>query len=227
MSVISSRHSVNLFKSGESKALSGQRLSKIGYNKMKKNGKEIQKFPSICVSVPQIKLTQEDFNSYSSSFSQIIKEKIEDLQDSIIRSLYESSGGTLTSVADEEISLSSCIAFMESQKKSKESLSKEELSSWFKENVEDNLTVVFCEKLGFTELSQEAEEKIQKYLKSYQDLFCEFSASLSKISLSPQQIQQVRKVLEISSVEDEISRNLEKILFELENKNKKIEEFLL
>ena len=227
MSVISSRHSVSLFKSGQSKPLSGQRLSKIGYNKMKKSGKEEQKFPSICVSVPKIALSQEDFNSYSSSFSQIIKEKLEDLQDSIIRSLYESSSGTLSSVSDEEISLSSCIAFMESQKKSKETLTKQGLSYWFKENVEDNLTVIFCEKLGFTELSEENEEKIQKYLKAYHDLFCEFSSSLSKISLSPSQIQQVKKVLEISSVEDEISGKIEKILSELENRNKKIEEFLL
>ena len=224
MSVISSRHSVSLFKSGESKALSGQRLSKIGYNKMKKNGKETQKFPSICVSVPPIKLSQDDFNSYSSSFSQIIKERIEDLQDSIIRSLYESSGGTLTSVSDEEISLKACLGFLDSQKKSKETLTKQELSSWFKENVEDNLTVVFCGKLGFTELSEENEEKIQKYIKAYHDLFCEFSAPSSKISLTPVQIEQVKKVLDISSVEDEISG---KILFDLENQNKKMEEFLL
>lgn len=217
MSNISNRHNVNEFIAGKSQALTGQRLAKIGYKSTKKNP---AKFTSVCVSVPHIELTDEHFVSYRDNFANIIKDALCNAQDGIIRSLYESSQGNLTSVSDDELSVSACVAFIQAERDGGR-LTKEFLTTWFNENMKDNLTIAIAEKLG-TEDTEHV--KVVQAVKAYHDMIASLSGG--KTFYTPEQCKSLLRAVELSSVDDETSAKITARLEKMMNPTEKIEDLL-
>jgi len=199
MSNVSNRHSVIPFIATESKPLSGQRLAKVGYKqtaKMTAAGEVAPK--SVCVSVPVIPAA--DIETYWEALVPHVRTLLENAQDGIVRSLYESRKFELSSVSDEDISVPQCINFLESEANGGR-LTKEYLETWFMNNVRDNLFVMIAEKLGFEELSEENTVVIEQHVNSYKGIIS--SLSSGKTSLSAQQINGIRRAFIVSAVNDE------------------------
>lgn len=213
MSVIDTRHNVVLYTAGD-KPFSGQRLAKIGYktSKDKKTGKEIAaKFPSVAVSVPVLENWSEQ---ESQALRPYFVALLQDTQDKVVKSLYESSGGKLTSVADSDICIAACIGYLAADDR----LTKEKIAAWFDADCRDNLTVYLCELAG-TENTEDT--RVTQSLRAYRDLL----SSISKDSgaLQPKQIVGLRKAIEVSGSEDEIASRLDKKLEAMQNKPTMIE----
>jgi len=143
MSNVSNRHAITRFVAGESKPLATQRLAKIGY---KPRGKTPAKFKSVCASLPMIQA--EEVTPHITALLPFIGNMLETAQDGIIRSLYESSGGILSDISDEQLSVPACIAYL-SAKAAGDRLSEESITAWFSAECADNLAVVIAEKAGF------------------------------------------------------------------------------
>lgn len=204
MSNISNRHQVSAFIAGTSKPLSGQRLARVGY-KSTKNAPA--KYPSVCASVPV--LTAECLTPDTlTKLTPHILTMLQDAQDGVLRSLYESSDGTLTTVSDDDISVDACIGYLAAVAAGGR-LTAEIVSSWFDTQVAENLTVVLAEKLGFQEMNAEQMKTIGKHLGAYKGLIAEVAAwTDKKARLTPTQITGVRRAIEVSSVDDDTSAKL-------------------
>lgn len=196
MSTISNRHSIIKFDPKVSKALDGQRLAKIGYKTTKKTP---AKFPSVCVSVPaQFEITDEEFESLMPHVAAMLQTA----QDGIVRSLYESSNGILSSVSDEEISVSSCISFLESEAHG-DRLTKEYLEGWFSAQIADNLTVVICEKLGVEDTEN---QKVLAAVKQYKGLISALSGGATFYSAPKREA--IKQAIALSTEEDDTAKKL-------------------
>lgn len=200
MSNVSNRHTVQLFESGKSESLTGQRLAKVGYKSTKTNP---AKFPSICVSVPFV--NNADIMENIDRLMPYIKDMVQNAQDGIVRSLYESSDGALSSVSDEDISVNSVINFLEAEQ-SGGRLTKEFLESWFDSQVKNNLTVIIADKLGFDLETDEQVITTEKHVKVYRDLISSLSGG--KTILTTVQMNGIERALEVSSVDDEVKNKL-------------------
>jgi hypothetical protein len=214
MSNISTRHNVNPFTAGKSQALNGQRLAKIGYKKTKDQPSPL---PSVCVSVPH--LTKEQIDGNITALYPHIGEFLAGVQDKVIRSLYESAGGTLKSVSDEEISVVACIAFLEAESTGNR-MTAESVGAWFDGVLRDNLSVVIATKLGMEDMNDAQMETINKHLSGYRALFCGLTGK--NVFYQPAQVQGLVRALEVCSVDDETSARLAKKLDEM----KPVEELL-
>ena len=212
MSIISTRHNVNLFVSGESKPLTGQRLAKVGY---KTTAKTPAKFPSICVSIPPI--PDQDITDNLSRLIPNIREFLSGAQDGIIRSLYESREGSLNSISDDEISVSACINFLDAESTGSR-WTKDYLVDWFNTNIRDNLIVVIADRLGLELATPEEEARVNVHINAYRELISSLSGG--KTVLEKEQIHGIRRALDVSSIDDETSGKLLKRLDQLENKPK-------
>jgi len=210
MSLISNRHNVNLFISGKSAALTGQRLSKVGYKNTEKAG---AKYPSICVSVPQI--PDSDIQDHVSRLIPYIKDLLGNVQDNIIRSLYESSEGKLSSISDSEISVSACINYLESESTGGR-LSKEYVEFWFDTNMSEALTVLIADKLGFDLSTPDQEKKVSDSVKIYKELISSLTGN--KTILTPEQIKACKRAIEICEIDDDVSRKLGEKLIKMSEK---------
>lgn len=224
MSNVSTAHSVHPFVAGKSEALTGQRLAKVGYKSTAKNP---AKFPSVCASIPFI--GDNAIIDNVPALVSHIRAMLESAQDGIIRSLYESSDGSLTSIGDDDISIAACINFLEADAQGSR-LTKEYIGAWFDSNVRDNLTVIFAEKLGFIKanddnpsLTEMQEFTIDKHLNGYRDLFSSLAGG--KTILQPKQVDGLNKALILCAVEDDTSRKLKARLEAMQNKPK-LEELL-
>jgi hypothetical protein len=215
MSNVSNRHNVNLFISGESKPLTGQRLSKVGYKGTPEN--KARGFKSICVSVPFVSLSQSDMDIYSEAFERLIVQSLHNAQDGIVRSLYESSNGTISSVSDDDLSIQNCLAYIEAENNGGR-LSKEFLEAWFDVAIKDNLSVVIADKLGFDDMNDTQLNVIEKHLNGYRGLISSLAGN--KTMLQPNQIKSLRKVLDIATSEDDTVSKLRNKLHTMENKPK-------
>lgn len=200
MSNVSNRHNVLPFVAGKSVALTGQRLAKVGYKSSKTTP---AKFPSICVSVPPV--DSADITANIDHLTHIWNETVSNAQDGIIRSLYESSDGTLTSVSDDDISIAAVINYLEAESTGGR-LTKEFLESWFDANVSENLTFIIADKLGFAELNDEQMIVIQKHLNMYRGLIASLSGG--KTILQTMQINACIRALEVSMCDDDIKNKL-------------------
>lgn len=218
MSIISNRHNINLFEAGKSAPLAGQRLAKVGY---KSTQKAPAKFPSVCVSLPQIEINDDTYVCHQVEFTCIVKAALETAQDGIVRALYESSVGTLKSVGDSELSVTACLAFIESQNGSGR-LTTESVNAWFDSTLKETLVVVIADKLGFDELNEEQMAVIEKHLNGCKGLFASLSSGATIIT--PAQIKWCRNVLG-KVEEDGMSARLIARLDSMGNK-KPVEELL-
>ena len=216
MSVISNRHSIVPFISGESKAMSGQRLGKIGYKEVlnKKTGKKEQKLPSVCVSVPVIE--KEEIEGKLEALIPHIRGMLEGVQDKIVRSLYEGSEGALQSVSDGEISVAACIGFLEAESEGGR-LTKEAVQNWFDGNLAENLSVYIAEKLDFVKPNEGQMLQIEQHVRGYREVLASLSGGATM--LSTPQIKGCRKALELLEVgieEDLMAQKLSKRLDAME-----------
>ncbi len=216
---ISNRHPINLFTAGKSAPMNGQRLAKVGYKSTTKNP---AKYKSVCASVPMIDTDQFLDEQTFTRLVPYIREMLENAQDGIFRSLYESRDGMLSELADNDISIDSCISFLEAES-SGGRLTKEYLEIWFDSMVRDNLTVVITEKLGFTEITPEVEITVGKHVAGYKGLFVSLAGG--KTILQDAQIHGLLRAIDVSSVDDDTSVKLTAKLNGMLNKPK-MEELL-
>lgn len=206
---ISNRHSVVPFVAGETQAMADQRLAKVGYKSTKKTP---AKYKSIAVSVPVITSIDED--QLERLLPHVVS-MLENAQDGIIRSLYESSQGNLASVSDEEISIDACIGYLEAEATGGR-LTKEKVEEWFTENLSDNLSVTIADKLNFTSLTGENEKVINQHLNAYKGILASLAGG--KTLLNPAQILGCKKALELSTNEDDVYKKLMARLEAMEKK---------
>ena len=212
MSNISNRHNVNAFVAGKSQPLTGQRLAKVGYKSTKKNP---AKFTSICVSVPMVDPAELVLDRWTSH----IKTLMENAQDGIIRSLYESSNGNLSSVSDDELNEAACLAFLDAESNGGR-MTKEFLANWFDSNLAENLTVAIMEKLNTENLE---DVRIVKAIKAYKDMITALSGGAT--FYQPEQVKSLQKAIELASEDDDVSKKLTKRLDSMINREK-IEDLL-
>lgn len=206
MSVISNRHAVVAFQTGESKALANQRLAKVGYK-----GKTA-KFKSVCASVPKIDPLNVE-NHLDALMPHIIG-MLEEVQNGVFRSLYESAAGKLEHLTDEDISIQSLIGYLEAESTGGR-LTKESVVAWFNSDAQEITMALLAEKLGFPEtLNDDQMAVIEKHCNGYREVFGSLSGG--KTLLQPKQINGLRKVLGMISNEDDISIKLTKRLDAME-----------
>ena len=199
---ISDRHSVILFSPG-TKPQADQRLAKVGYKASKKAP---AKFPSVCVSVPQV--NPEDISANLAGLLPHIGTMIEGAQDGIIRKLYEQAKGKLPmSIGDDDISVAACVKFLDAQAEG-DRLTKDSLTVWFGECVAENLTVYLCEQLRTENLD---DARVVQNLRGYKDLFTGLSGSQV---LTPNQIRKLDAACKLAQ-EDRITERVQSLLSEM------------
>ena len=213
MSNVDTRHNVNPFVAGKSQALTGQRLAKIGYKSTEKNP---AKFPSVCVSVPMIAqpFTPEQLKALN---GQIVR-MLEDTQDKIIREMYESSDGKLSTVPDEAISVDACISWLE-QEETGGRMTIEKIKGWFAENLEGKLKEFLR---GFAARTITDPEALQKAVIQTSNRYRDMLTALSggKTSYNAQQREKLIKVLALTEDGDEVAEKLVKRLEAMEKKER-------
>jgi hypothetical protein len=199
MSNVSIAHTVTKFDAKLSQALTGQRLAKCRY---KTTAKQAAKYPSVCVSVPYISADSIDNTVVISKLMPHIRTMLENAQDGIIRSLYESSDGTLGQVTDNDLSISACISYMEAESQGTR-LTKEFIESWFDSSVSDYVFALITEKLGYGDtetLTPEQELTVKKHVNGYRGMYSALAGG--KTMYQPNQIASLKRVLDIVDTED-------------------------
>lgn len=205
MSVISNRHAVVAFVSGTSTALSEQRLSKVGYKSTKTTP---AKYPSVCASVPMIDPLV--IENHLDALMPHIVTMLEGVQDSVFKSLFESSNGKLEAITDEDISISSLIGYLEAESTGGR-LTKEMIGSWYVDKAAETTLALLAEKLGYgDELTQEQMDTLEKHSNGYKEVFASLSGG--KTLLLPKQISGLRKVLGMMEQDDDVVNKLVKRL---------------
>ncbi len=202
MSNVSNVHDVVPFVAGKTNPLSGQRLAKVGYKSTAKNP---AKFKSVAVSVPQI--NPDDISANITQLLPYIGTMLENVQDNVIRSLYESKNGELKIIQDSDISVQACIAFLESEAAG-DRLKKEHIESWFDRVCAENTFTLIAEKLGYTgeELTEDQVATVEKHVKVYRDILSMLSGG--RTVLTPVQIKSCRTVIEVSEDDSGIGQKL-------------------
>jgi hypothetical protein len=198
MSNVSTRHPLKPFTAGD-KALSGQRLAKVGYKTSKKTP---AKFSSVAVSVPQIEVSQVQENILK--LLPYIGTMLENAQDGIIRGLYESAGGKCIDISDDDISVSACIGYM-SAEAAGDRLTKDAIESWFDAELSENLFASIAEKLKFVDedggITEDQETAVKKHLKVYRDVLSMLAGG--KTLLAEKQIAGCKNALALAPNEND------------------------
>lgn len=172
MSVVSNRHNVIPFISGKSIALDGQRLTVAKY---KSTEKQKAKYPNVCASIPVMKISKDDITD---SLMVHINEWLQLQQDNVFKSVYESKGGTLASIGDEELNIGAIVGYLNASASSGR-LTKEAIESWYKEEMIMIIMINAGVKKGFinandpdiSRLSAAQSAELDKVCNVYRDLF--------------------------------------------------------
>lgn len=161
MSVISNVHQVVNYDAKKSVAYTGQRLSKVTYKTDKESG--IKK-DSKCVSLPLV--TSNDVQDSIHIIMPAIISYLQDCQDKIVRSKVDTGA---TDIFDTDINMSAIAEFM-AEESTGGRLTKEYVSEWFKNTIEDNLMLALADKLGVGETpSQQQVDHINAAIGIYKD----------------------------------------------------------
>ncbi len=219
---ISNRHPLSLFVAGESKPMSGQRLAKVGYKQTEAMTKRGETAPdSVCASLPQI--PPEDITANITRLLPYICTMLENAQDGIVRSLYESADHTLISISDDDISVDQCISFMAAEAAG-DRLSKDAVLAWFDAEIRENLAVMIAEKLGFDDMGPDQMPVINKHVGVYREVIGTLASG--KTTLAQKQINGCRSALKlVQNPKDRICAKLSERLDLMEKKQ--ITEFLV
>lgn len=210
MSNVSNRHAMVPFTAGESKPFTGQRLAKVGYKKTKD-----QPSPpaSICVSVPHIDPAQVEHNW--ERLLPYIADMLENAQDGVIRSLYESGHHVMRDISDDDISVGACISYLAAEKHGSR-ITKEAIALWFDSEIADNLAVTIAEKLGFDDLTPDNMPVVQKHVGTYKQVISMLAGG--KTVLEPKQIKGCRNAIALAGADAGIGSKLLARLDEMERK---------
>jgi hypothetical protein len=226
MSNVSTAHNVLAFDAKKSQPLTGQRLAKVRY---KSTEKQAARFPSVCVSVPFIKEEDIDNTVVISRLMPHIRGMLEAAQDGVIRSLYESADGMLSSVTDGDISIEACIKFLEAEAQGSR-LTKEFIEAWFVGTLQDYVFALVAEKLGYcagtdteVELTVEQEHTVNKHVNGYKGLYSSLAGG--KTVLQDAQAKSLLRVLELVDSGDDTAEKLKGRLVSMMQKPK-LEELL-
>lgn len=196
MSTFSNVHDFHSFNSKSSKANSGQRLAKVIY----KSGKNVkEKKQSICVSVPVVAISDAQCIALKAQ----VLELVESAQDGIIR---DASEAGKTNVSDAEISFECCKVWLETASESAR-ITKEQMSEWFDENVQNPLILAFANKLGISDTpSAKEQEKLDAILASYKSKFSAMAGG--RTQFIPEVAKSLEKAVNLVSEPDEIAIRL-------------------
>lgn len=208
MSNISNRHNVVPFVAGKTAPFTGQRLAKIGY---KTTAKTPAQFPSVAVSVPPLQDTE--ITACAERLIPYVRTFLEDTQDKIIRSLYESADGALTSVSDAEISVEQCIAFLSTEAAGNR-LTTAAVESWFDDSLKDNLTIAVADKLGITDFDDTRMVAVTQKVNAFRGVISSLAGG--KTLLQPAQIKACKQALSLSAEDTDIGSKLLKRLESME-----------
>ena len=217
MSNVSTAHTVTRFDAKLSQALTGQRLAKVRY---KTTAKQAAKYPSVCVSVPFV--SPEIVTENIKRLMPYVLDMVQNAQDGVIRSLYESSDGTLSSVTDSDISIDSCISYLEAESQGTR-LTKEFIDAWFDSCVSEYVQALIIEKLGYGEsLTEDQELTVKRHVNGYRGMYSALAGG--KTMYQPNQIASLKRVLALVDTDDtatKLDARLSKML-----ETPKIEELL-
>jgi hypothetical protein len=198
MSNVSNIHDIKPFVSGKSEPLTDQRLARISFKQTEKMTKAgIKALPSVCVSVPPVSV--EDVQANIEQFMPHLVALVERTQDDVIRSLVESSGGTRTTVSDDEISIPAVLAYLSAESAGAR-LSTESIGAWFDSALSDAVTVLIADKLGFDLSTPEQIATVTKHVKNHKDVLCMLAGK--NVVLAPRQEQAIRNMLELTDEAD-------------------------
>lgn len=221
MSNVSNVHSVVPFTAGD-KALSGQRLAKVGYKSSKKTP---ARFKSVAVSVPYI--SPDRIREQIQALMPHIGTMLENAQDGLIRSLYEGADGTLERVTDDEISISAIIGWMNAEATG-DRLTKERIEVWFDSELSENLSAQIAEKLGYLsgsgELTADQESTIGKHVKVYREVLSMLAGG--KTLLAEKQIKGCRNALALCPDDSDVIAVRLNARLDAMEKKERIEEML-
>jgi hypothetical protein len=217
MSNVSTVHDIKPFKAGD-KALSGQRLAKIGYKKTKN---QTNPLASVAVSVPFI--LPDAVMANVQRLLPHIGTMLENAQDGIIRARYEASAGALKIIQDSEISVEACIGFLDAEA-SGSRLTSEAIEKWFDAELSDNVFAMLAQKLGYlgndadASLTDAQESTVSKHVKIYKDVLSSLAGG--KTMLAEKQIRGCRAALALSpDADDRMVSQLTARLDTMERKN--------
>ena len=206
MSNFTGSHLVTGFDAKKSQALTGQRLAKCRY---KTTEKQAAKFPSVCVSVPFFTEDQIDNTPTIARLLPHIRAMLENAQDGVIRSLYESADGALSAVSDTDISIDACIGFLEAEATGGR-LTKEFIEAWFKSDVAEIVQAAFAEKWSWTgDLSPEQAAKLEQVSNGHKGMFSALAGGKTVYNIG--QCNGLLKVLDLvdsSEVADKLKARL-------------------
>lgn len=193
MSVISDRHQFVAFVSGKTSPMDGQRLAKVSYKE--KSGKK-----SVAVSIPVLR--DEDVERIHNAFPVDVRKRVEDMQDSLIRSLYESG---VAVISDDDISADSVIGFMDAESGSR--LTAESIGAWF-DSTRSILEPVIC--AGIAKESDKA-----KKLNVWRTAYCSVtSRSVPDTPVLTKLLDTLANCADDDSIAERIARKIENIVKE-------------
>lgn len=199
MSNVSNIHDIKLFVSGKSEPLTGQRLARISFKqteKMKAAG--VVALPSVCVSIPPVSAPM--LEPFTAELMPHLLALVEKAQDDIVRAKVESSKGQATTISDEEISISACVAFLNAESAGAR-LSTESIGAWFDSALTDSLTVIIADKLGFDLSTPEQLTTVEKHVKNHRDVLALLAGK--NVVLAPRQESAIRNMLELAPDADD------------------------
>jgi hypothetical protein len=154
MSVIDTlNHSVVSYDPKSTKAFTGQRLSKVTYKTVTNKEDPLYgiKRESKCVSLPLVAVA--DVVANISALAPAVVEYLYSVQDKIVRERIDAGA---TSIAMQEISIASCVEWLESNSESGR-LTKETVATWFADTIAEPLAVTLADRLGISATPTDAE----------------------------------------------------------------------
>jgi hypothetical protein len=209
---ISNRHTVVPFVAGTSKAMTDQRLAKIGFKKTKENPNPLK---SVCISVPAITEISE---TQLDALMPHIVQMLEKAQDGLIRSAYEKDP-SIMSVGDENIDIDACIEYLEAEETGGR-MTIESLTEWFVLALANPLTE-FLTMHGRKSLDGAALEKaVTQSLNGYKGMITAMAGGKTHYGAS--QRAKLETVLALTSDDDEISEKLMNKLVSMAKKDEKM-----
>ncbi len=206
MSNVSNVHDVVSFDAKNSKAFSGQRLSKVLF----KAGKNVtEKKQSVCVSIPVFAINSDQMAE--SALLPHINSMLQAAQDGIVRDAVEA--GKL-SVSDADISFAACISYLDEAERG-ERMSKEAVTTWFDEVLADAISVAIADKMGFSDTPTEKQTAgLAASVAAYKEKFSSLAGG--RTSYAPDTAAKLAKTLELAQDAGEIGSKLKARLVKMQ-----------
>lgn len=130
---------------------------------------------------------------------------LESVQDRIIRKCSDNS----RSPCDADINITGILAQLAEEQEAEGTgrLSKESIAAFFTQSLQDRLTVVFAEKLGYSENPAEEQiAKLNQVIAGYRDTLCKLSAP--SCNLQPAVVEKLQGVLKYAEQGDTMAQRL-------------------